>query len=113
MMAAPFSAHQTVLALPFAANPDVLSLAFGANPHVLSLAFGANLDVLALPFSASKDHPSITSWCHQTRSLWSLCSPTVPFSLFSMAQPTPVEWPWVCPTAPSVGSDLILLLAGC
>lgn len=102
MMAAPFSAHQTVLALPFAANPDVLSLAFGANP-----------DVLALPFSASKDHPSITSWYHQTRSLWSLCSPRVPFSLFSMAQPTPVEWPWVCPTVPSVGSDLILLLAGC
>lgn len=85
------SAHQSVLALPFGANPDMLSLAIGA----------------------SKDHTSITSRCHHTRSLQSPCRLTVPFSLFPMAQHTPPERPWVCPTAPRVGSNLILLLAGC
>lgn len=71
-------------------------------------------------------HPSgcagIAFWCQQgshqhhllvlSESPWSLCRPTVPFSPFPMAQHTPPGWPWVYPTAPRVGSSLILLLDG-
>lgn len=104
---------QTVMAVPFSVHRSVLALPFGANPDVLVFPFGDNPDVLALPFGANKGHTSSTFCCHQTVSLLSLCRPTVPFSLFPMAQHTPLEWPWMCPTAPRVGSDLILLLAGC
>lgn len=58
---------------------------------MMAVPFSAHQSVLALLFGASKDHTSITSWCHQTRALWSLCRPTVPFSLFPMAQHTPPD----------------------